>query len=117
LQRARDVETDATLVNSPRQMAKMRISVPGPLDSSFLSLEVLYMGRRQTIAGQMLGDVATANVTVVAPIRNSFELVGSIRNLFNQEFADPASDSHQQDSIPQNGRTMRVGLRWKLWAN
>ena len=46
----------------------------------------------------------------------SFELVGTVRNLFSDPFSDPASDQHLQDSIPQNGRTFRIGLRWKLWS-
>jgi outer membrane receptor for ferrienterochelin and colicins len=32
------------------------------------------------------------------------------------ERSDPASDEHLVDSIEQNGRTFRIGLRWKLWA-
>jgi len=58
----------------------------------------------------------TVNLTVVAPIASAFELVGSVRDLFNVQYSDPASDQHRQDSIPQNGRTLRVGLTWKLWA-
>ena len=44
----------------------------------------------------------------------SFELSGTLHNLFNEQYADPASDQHLQDSIPQNGRTFRIGLQWKL---
>ena len=54
--------------------------------------------------------------TLVAPVGRSFELVGNVRNLFNAHYADPGSDSHLQDVIPQNGRTFDVGLRWKLGA-
>jgi outer membrane receptor protein involved in Fe transport len=43
-------------------------------------------------------------------------LTGQIRNLFNARYSDPASDEHLVDSIEQNGRTIRVGLRWKLWT-
>jgi outer membrane receptor protein involved in Fe transport len=115
LQRAKDVDTGVGLVNSPAQMAKMRVSIPGPAKGSSLSTEVLAMSSRRTVAGGMLGPAATANVTLVAPVGNRFELFGSVRNLFDVQYADPASDAHRQDSIPQNGRTMRVGLRWKLW--
>ena len=27
-----------------------------------------------------------------------------------------SSSQHRQDSIPQNGRTARIGLRWSLWT-
>ena len=115
LQRATDRDTGTGLVNSPAQMAKMRVSIPGPIKRSFLSTEVLAMSSRRTIAGGILGPAATANVTLVAPVGKRFELVGTIRNLFDVQYADPASDAHRQDSIPQNGRTVRVGLQWKLW--
>ena len=115
LQRATDRETGTGLVNSPAQMGKMRVSIPGPIKGSFLSTEVLAMSSRRTIAGGVLGPAATANVTLLAPVGKRFELVGTIRNLFDVQYADPASDAHRQDSIPQNGRTVRVGLQWKLW--
>jgi iron complex outermembrane receptor protein len=115
LQHAKDLETGVGLVNSPGQMAKLRVSVPGPSKGSFVSMEVLAMSSRRTLAGAILGAATTANVTMVSPVGLRFELVGSVRNLFNVQYADPASVSHQQDTIPQNGRTLRIGLRWKLW--
>ena len=39
-------------------------------------------------------------------------VVGGVRNLFNHQYADPVPDAHVQDSIGQNGRTLRVGVRW-----
>ena len=41
-------------------------------------------------------------------------LFGTVRNLFDVDYAVPASSEHVQDTIPQNGRTFRVGLRVKL---
>jgi iron complex outermembrane receptor protein len=116
LQRAKDLETGTTLVNSPRQLAKMRFSIRGPVDQSFVSFELQYIGSRRTIDGVKLGDAATANVTVVAPLGRSFEVVGSMRNLFSAKYSDPVSGNHEQDSITQNGRTIRIGLRWNLGA-
>jgi outer membrane receptor for ferrienterochelin and colicins len=114
LQRARDVETGEVLVNSPSHMAKARMSVPGPLARSVVSAEFVLLGSRRTIAGNTLSPAASANVTLLAPLRPSVDLVGSIRNVFDQPYADPASDSHRQDSIPQNGRTYRVGIKWSF---
>jgi outer membrane receptor protein involved in Fe transport len=78
-------------------------------------MEVLYRSSVRTLDSEKLSPVATADVTLLAPLTPSFELIGSIRNLFDTAHSDPASDAHLQDSIPQNGRTLRVGLRWKLW--
>jgi iron complex outermembrane receptor protein len=114
LQRVEDVDTGKTLINSPEQIGKVRLSVPGPFRGSFLSLEVLSLSSRLTVAGNTLKPATTAHITVIAPIHHAFELVGTVRNLFDVQYADPASDQHRQDSIPQNGRTARIGLRWKI---
>jgi outer membrane receptor for ferrienterochelin and colicins len=116
LQRVKDLETGETLVNSPGQMGKLRLSVPGPSKRWLASIEVLSLSSRRTLAGATLKPAATASVTVIAPMGKAFELFGGVRNLFDVQYADPASDQHLQDVIPQNGRTLRVGLRWKLAA-
>ncbi len=96
-------------------MAKFRLSVPMPLRESTLSFDVRYLSSRQTLAGQTLSGVATADMTLLAPLSPSVELVGTVRNVFDADYADPASDAHMQDSIPQNGRTARIGIRWNFW--
>jgi outer membrane receptor for ferrienterochelin and colicins len=113
LQRAED-GTGATLVNSPAQLAKLRLSIPGPSRRSFVSVEVLSMSSRLTLAGNTLNPATTANVTMIVPAGTAFELAGTVANLFNVQYADPASNQLLQDTIPQNGRTLRVGLTWKL---
>ena len=115
VQHAEDVETGATLVNSPEQMTKLRLSVPGPTKRSFLSVEVLSMSSRSTLLGDTLKPATTANVTLLLPAGNAFELVANLKNLFNVQYADPVSNLNAQDSIIQNGRTLRVGVTWKLW--
>ena len=51
LQSAVDQETHAELPNSPRHMAKARISLPGPTPRSFVSVEGQYLSSRETLAG------------------------------------------------------------------
>jgi outer membrane receptor protein involved in Fe transport len=58
--------------------------------------------------------VTTANVTMVQPLGRAWELTGGIRNLFDNKYLDPVSDQHVQEAVPQNGRTARIGLTWKL---
>lgn len=113
LQRADD-ETDAPLTNSPREMAKLRFSAPGPVNRSVGSAEVQYMAPRRTLAGTIVPAATVAHLTFSTRITSSFELVATVRNLFNQSYADPASDEHLPDAIQQNGRTARIGVRWNL---
>jgi iron complex outermembrane receptor protein len=110
-----DQGTGATLPNSPTHTAKARFSMPGPFAGSFVSAEAQFLSRRNTVVGTRVGPAFEINLSVIQPIGDRWELAGSIQNLFDYEYADPVSSSHLQDAIPQNGRTARVGLRWKLW--
>jgi outer membrane receptor for ferrienterochelin and colicins len=123
LQSAVDQQTHDELPNSPRHVAKGRISLPGPTARSYISIEGQYLSSRATLArpgtdGQMVSGrvsaAATANVTVVQPIGRAWELTGSIRNLFDTKYDDPVSDQHLQEAVQQNGRTARIGLTWKI---
>jgi outer membrane receptor for ferrienterochelin and colicins len=107
----------AGLPNSPRHMAKGRISLPGPINRSLVSVEGQYLSSRGTLDGLEVGAAATVNVTVIQPLGRSWELSGSVRNIFDARYLDPVSNLHRQDAIVQNGRTARIGLRWKLWTN
>jgi iron complex outermembrane receptor protein len=123
LQNAVDQQTRDELPNSPRHVAKARVSVPGPLASSFVSVEAQYLSSRATLArpaadGSMVAGrvsaAATANVTLVQPLGRTWELTGGVRNVFDAKYSDPVSDQHVQEAVEQNGRTARVGLTWKL---
>jgi outer membrane receptor for ferrienterochelin and colicins len=114
LQSAADQDSGDRLTNSPRHMLKARVTLPGPTVRSSLTIEVQSLSSRTTLAGSVLPPAALANVTMIQPAGRLFELVGTVRNLFNQQYADPGSSANLQDSIPQNSRTFRIGLRWKL---
>jgi outer membrane receptor protein involved in Fe transport len=112
LQSAVDQETHAILPNSPRHMAKARISVPLPIRQSVVSAEGQYLSRRQTLTGAEVSPAVTLNVTMIQPLGRSWELFGGVQNVFDARYDDPASSGHRQDVIPQNGRTARISLRW-----
>jgi iron complex outermembrane receptor protein len=114
LQEAIDQATGETLPNSPRQMGKARVSAPLFGAGSSLAVEVLAIGSRQTLSGNWTGASTTANLTLLKPLGRTLEIFGTVRNLFDVDYAVPASSEHVQDTIPQNGRTFRVGLRVKL---
>jgi len=117
LQSAVDQMTASRLPNSPRHIAMARISLPGPTARATVSAEGQYLSSRQTLSGSTVPGAATINLTVVQPLGPSWELSGSIRNVFDAKYRDPVSSQHRQDAILQNGRTARIGLRWRLWTN
>jgi outer membrane receptor protein involved in Fe transport len=53
---------------------------------------------------------------MVQPLGSFLELFGDIRNIFDAQYSDPVSTQHRQEAILQNGRTARIGLRWRVWA-
>jgi hypothetical protein len=112
-----DQETHAELLNSPRHLAKARISLPGPARRSLVSVEGQYLSSRETLDGSKVSAAVTLNVTMIQPLGRSWELFGGAQNIFDAVYADPASSQHRQNAIVQNGRTARVGLRWRLWTN
>jgi iron complex outermembrane receptor protein len=113
LQSAVDQETHTAVPNSPRQMAKARLSLRGLTPRSSVSLEGQFLSSRKTFADAALSNVTIVNLTMVQPVGRSWELFGGVQNLLNDQYADPASTAHTQDSIPQNGRTAWIGLRWQ----
>jgi outer membrane receptor protein involved in Fe transport len=116
LQSAVDQQTDLELPNSPRHVAKARLSVPLFSPGSSLAFEAQYLSGRATLVGTTVPGATTLNVHVVQPLSRSWEIIGGVRNIFDNEYLDPVSGQHLQDAIPQNGRTARIGLRWKFWT-
>jgi outer membrane receptor for ferrienterochelin and colicins len=116
LQSAVDQQTQGVLSNSPRHVFKARLSVPGPTRRSFVSIEGRFLTSRTTLAGLRVSSAANVNVHVIQPLSASWELFGGVRNVFDNQYADPVSGQHRQDAIPQNGRSARIGVRWSGWT-
>jgi iron complex outermembrane receptor protein len=114
LQSAIDQETHTGLPNSPRHMVKARLNFRGPTARSSVALEAQVLSGRETLAGATVSVRAPFNVTLVQPLGQTWEIFAAVRNLFDAQYADPVSSAHLQDSIMQNGRTARIGLRWRL---
>jgi outer membrane receptor for ferrienterochelin and colicins len=114
VQRAAEQDTGDELANSPRHVAKARLSLAGPTRGSFISAEGQYLSSRKTVVGTRVAGAAVVNLTLTQPLGNRAELFATVRNLFDTVYADPASDQHRQETIPQNGRTARIGLRWSF---
>ena len=115
-QHTTDLETRAHVTNSPRHVAKLRFSTPGPVPGSSIAFETQDLGTRTTLAGNTADPAALATITLVEPVGRRVDFVAAVRNVFNNRYADPASAAHRQDVIEQDGRTFTVGLRWRFWA-
>ncbi len=107
--------TGRQLSNSPDHLAKLHLIVPLRPHRVFAGIETLYTSGRDARSGDAVSSHLVANLTVFSKIlKDSMEISGSIYNLFDETYSDPASEEHLQTSIEQDGRKWRVGLRYRF---
>jgi iron complex outermembrane receptor protein len=131
-QDARDSGVDRTLVNSPRHLAKLNLTIPLLKNKVFLGIEEQYTGRRRTLTGDHAGSFLVTNLTLFSrELLKGLELSASLYNLFDHRYGDPGGGEHIQDndppepsrfrdrahplgSIQQDGRNFRVKLTYRF---
>lgn len=109
-QRAVDSATDATLANSPRHLAKLNWSAPLANGVWRSGLEAQYVGARNTLQNRV-GGYWLANLTLATTrLVKGLEFSAGLYNLLDRRYADPGSEEHRQDTIRQDGRSLRLKL-------
>ncbi len=110
LQFAEDGLTGKRLTNSPRHMVKLGLSVPMYRDYLFGSANLRYMDNRLTLQGGEADDYLVVDATLFSQniFRKRLEISASVYNLFDKSYGHPASPEHEQNLIPQDGRTWRL---------
>jgi iron complex outermembrane receptor protein len=107
--------TDATLVDSPRSLAKLNLTGPIQVGSLRAGLEVQSMSRRRTLGGEVAGHTVT-NLTLLDPaLTESLAASFSLYNLFDTKYADPASAALSNaglDVVPQARRSFLLKLTY-----
>jgi iron complex outermembrane receptor protein len=106
-------ETGRLLTNSPRQLLKLNIHIP--IIKKYLStgIEAQYAGPRKTLADKNTGGSVVANITLLSQeLIKGLEISGSVYNIFDKKYSDPASNEFRQNVIPQDGRTFRIKLTY-----
>lgn len=127
-QDAWDSDTGQTLVNSPRHLAKLNLTIPLLHEKVFLGIEEQFTDRRKTlVAGDFAKSYFVTNLTLFSRnLLENLELSASLYNLFDCRYGDPGGAEHIQDParfvdpahpldiIQQDGRTFRVKLTYKF---
>ena len=114
-QRAVNEDTDEWLPGSPRHVVQAKGSYPVYGDKVFLGLTCRYMSERLTRDRTTLDPVFLTDFGLyLSDIWKELDVSLVVFNLFNEEFSDPVSADHRQQSIIQNGRTfwLKVGYRF-----
>ena len=107
------LQTGAVMTNSPKQLAKMNLSIPLK-QKFFAGLETQYVSKRRTIAQTELGGYLLVNATLFSrKLTEKFDVSASLYNLFDKRYAESGGLEHVQTSIPQDGRSFRIKLTYR----
>jgi outer membrane receptor for ferrienterochelin and colicins len=115
---------DQDLPDSPAHLVKCNLSVPLYKDKVFAGVEFLYTSSRdtvyttstsETLPGADAAGFGIVNVTLFSQnIIKNLQFSASVYNLLDHKYGDPATHSHQQDVIEQDGRTFRIKLTYRF---
>jgi outer membrane receptor for ferrienterochelin and colicins len=110
-QDAKSVSSGSPLTNSPHELAQVHLSVPLYHRQVFASMNVQYVGKRLTLAGNYAGAYLVPNLTFFSQkALKRWDLSASFYNVFDGQYGDPGAEEHRQDIIFQDGRTFRVKI-------
>jgi iron complex outermembrane receptor protein len=99
------------LDNSPRQMAKLNLTVPLPQQSLVLGIDGQFLGRRMTLAQNSLGSYQVFNLTLLEhDFRKHLDVAASVFNFLDKRYFDPGRPEDPEDAIQQDGRSFRIKL-------
>jgi outer membrane receptor for ferrienterochelin and colicins len=115
VQRATNAETSKMLVNSPQHIVQMSLSIPIVATWCWTGLDMRYVSARRTLGGTVAGGYFLANATLL--YRNllpKMDLKTGVYNFLNRYYADPGGEEHRMDTIPQDGRSFRIGLTYSF---
>jgi iron complex outermembrane receptor protein len=118
VQDSRNVQTGAVMTNSPKQLAKVNLSVPLLQRKVFAGLDAQYVSERRTIAQTELSGYLLLNATLYSrKLTERFDISASIYNLLDKRYAESGGLEHMQTSIPQDGRSFRIKLTYRPHVN
>jgi iron complex outermembrane receptor protein len=110
-QQSRDEDADREVVNSPRNLANLNLSVPVRSAGNQATLELQYVGRRLTVADEWLTDYLKTNLSLRA--REAVfrtDVTVRVNNVFDISYEDAVSTEFLQTRIRQDGRTFVLAL-------
>ncbi len=105
------------LVNSPKELGKLNMSVPLLEHKLFATLDSQYTSRRATLTQQDVSSYTVINVALLGRgLTRNLDLSAGLYNALDKRFYDPGAQQHVQDAIQQDGRNFRAKLVWTFGA-
>lgn len=103
------------LLNSPKLLGKLNLSAPLPWAGLRAGYEWRYDSRRLTLDGSKLGGHAVSNLHLsTEALAKGLELSLGIQNLFDKRYAHPGADTNWQNSLEQDGRSVRLSADYRF---
>ena len=114
LNHSRELDLDEKLSNSPSILIKAGTHFQ-LLDKFEIALDLRYETPRRTVyfkrsKSVFLGDLALSS----SGLHNRIKISVKVKNLFDVQYGHPASWEHRQHFIPQDGRSIQVGLNYNF---
>ena len=102
------------VTNSPKHLIQASLSAPLVKQKVFASVDLQYLSKRETLAGQYAGAYTVTNFTLFSRrVIKGWEASASLYNAFNVRYADPAGNGLAEDVIFQNGRNFRIKVGYR----
>lgn len=115
IQKAADAQTGVSIVNSPRHLAQANILVPLWKDSLMLGAEGQYMSARRTVQGGELSGFGLLNLTLLSrKLARGLEVSATAYNLLDKRYSNPVGAELIQNSIRQDGRSLRLKVSYSF---
>lgn len=103
------------LLNSPKVLGKLNLSAPLQLAGLRAGYELRYDSKRQSLDSSNLGGYAISNLSLsTEALVKRLGLSLSIYNLFDKRFEHPGADTNWQNSLAQDGRSVRLKILYSF---
>ncbi len=114
-QDAENASTRVPVTNSPKHIVQATLSVLVVKQRVFASMDLQFVSKRATLAGEYTGAYIVPNLTLFTRnVLKGWEISASCYNTSNQTYADPAGNGLAEDSIVQDGRTVRIKVGYRF---
>ena len=100
-------------LNAPKQLLKLNLLAPLPGNTLLLAYEWQFDSARRSLDGSSTGGYALSNLRLSGrPSISSLTLGLSVRNLLAKRYAQPAPATNWQNSLSQDGRSLRIDAQY-----
>lgn len=106
-----DPTSGAEAANAPYDLLKTHLSAPMLDDRFRASVVTRHTGSQRTVNGVTVRRSTVADLTVVGRPSDHVSLTGSVYNLFDASYAQPAGGEQVIAVVPQSRRTVRLTVQ------